>query len=153
MPSPTVPASLQLALADGCKRICKAKSTVLFRRGEKAHGMFVVFSGNISLDFGGDTPLARSCGPGALVGLTSSITGTNYNMTATVTEDAELGFLAPEVLDSLMRENPDLCRELLTMLSERLFEIQQLQKALLNTQKQPSPQSPRSPIPEEHHVW
>ena len=30
-------------------------------------------------------------------------------MTATVTEDAELGFLLPQTLESLMQNDPDLC--------------------------------------------
>jgi len=130
MASPPAPASLQLALADGCKRICTAKSTVLFRRGEKAHGMFVVFSGSISLDFGVDTPLARSCGPGALVGLPATITGRNYSMTATVTQDAELGFWTPEALRSLLLDHPELCQQLLTVLGEKTVE---LQKAIKGT--------------------
>jgi CRP-like cAMP-binding protein len=132
MASCTVPASLQLALADGCERICKAKSTVLFRRGEKAHGMFIVFSGNVSLDFGVDTPLARSCGPGALVGLPSTITGCNYSMTAIVTQDAELGFWTPEALESLLRDRPELCHQLLTILGEKTIELQNALKEAVN---------------------
>jgi len=62
-------------------------------------------------------------------------------MTATVTEDAELGFLRPEVLDSLMRTNPDLSQVVLKLLSERAREIQQLQKALLDEQKDRSRQA------------
>jgi CRP-like cAMP-binding protein len=54
--------------------------------------MFVVFSGKVSLDFGVDSSLVRTYGIGALVGLPATITRRNYSMTATVTEDAELGF-------------------------------------------------------------
>jgi CRP-like cAMP-binding protein len=51
--------------------------SVLFRRGEKAVGMFVVFSGKVSLDFGIDSSLVRTYGAGALVGLPATITGRN----------------------------------------------------------------------------
>jgi len=91
----TAHASLQLALEQGCEKIRKPRYTVLFRRGEKAIGIFLVFSGKVSLDFGVDSPLARTYGPGALVGLPATVTGRNYSMTATVTEDAELGFWSP----------------------------------------------------------
>ena len=136
MVSLTAPVSLQRALADGCKRICKSKSTVLFRRGEKAYGMFIVLSGNISLDVGGDTPLASSCGPGALVGLPSTITGRNYTMTATVTQDAELGFWTPEALESLLRDRPELCQQVLTLLGEKTIELQTaIKEAVLSPQR------------------
>jgi len=52
-------------------------------------------------------------------------------MTATVIEDAELGFLPPQVLNSLMKSNPDFCQELLKLLSERMLEIQHVHRALL----------------------
>ena len=137
MASPTVPARLQLALADGCKRICRPKSTVLFSRGEKAFGVFLVLSGSVSLDTGIDKVPARSYGAGAVVGLPATLTKRDYSMTATVSEDAELGFLPPQTLDSLMQNDPNLCQALLALLSERVLEIQQAQMALLQKEKQP----------------
>jgi CRP-like cAMP-binding protein len=65
-----------------------------------------------------------------------TLTKANYSMTATVTEYAELGFLSPQTLDSLMQNDPDGCEALLTFLSERVLEIQQAQKALLHKKKQ-----------------
>jgi CRP-like cAMP-binding protein len=108
------PTNLQTALEQHCERISKPRSTVLFRCGEKAFGLFVVFSGNVSLGFGVESALTRSYGPGALVGLPATLTGRSYCMTATVTEDA------------------DLCRQLLTVLGERMAENSEMQKALLN---------------------
>lgn len=43
-------------------------------------------------------------------------------MTATVTEDAELGFWTPDALESLLRREPALCQPLLIMLGERVAE-------------------------------
>jgi CRP-like cAMP-binding protein len=126
------PTNLQTALEQHCERISKPRSTVLFRCGEKAFGLFVVFSGNVSLGFGVESALTRSYGPGALVGLPATLTGRSYCMTATVTEDAELGFCSLETLDSLLCKRPDLCRQLLTVLGERMAENSEMQKALLN---------------------
>jgi CRP-like cAMP-binding protein len=130
--------SLQSVLEEHCEKIHKARNTVLFRRGEKAYGMFVVLSGMVSLDFGVDSPLARSYGAGALVGLPATVTRRDYSMTATVTEDAELGFWSPAALDALLRDHPELCQQLLTILGERLIENNELQRALLKESKQPS---------------
>jgi len=132
---------LQFALEQRCEKVRKAKSAVLFRRGEKGSGMFVILSGKVNLDFGVDSPLTRSYGPGALLGLPATITRSNYSMTATVTEDAELGFLTSTALDSLLREHSDLCKPLLAILGQRVIENNEMQKALLKGEKQPSLES------------
>jgi CRP-like cAMP-binding protein len=131
------PTSLQTVLEEHCEKIHKPRFTVLFRRGEKAFGMFVVLSGSVTLDFGEDFPLARSYGPGALVGLPATITRRAYSMTATVTEDAALSFWSPEALESLLRDHPELCHQLLAILGERVIENNEMQKALLLGDKQP----------------
>ena len=54
MADETASASLQHVLKTGREMVRKPRSTVLFRRGEKASGMFVVLSGKVSLDLGVD---------------------------------------------------------------------------------------------------
>ncbi len=130
-------ADLQIALQRGCKKIRKAKSSVLFRRGERASGMFIVLSGTVLLDFGADGSLAvnHTYGRGALVGLPAALTKRSYSMTATVVQDAELGFWPAEALNTLLRKRPDLCRQLLAVLGERIAESRQVAKASLNKEK------------------
>ena len=134
------PTDLQTALQQSRVIVYKPKSSVLFRRGEKAFALFVVLSGKVSLDFGVDSALARSYGPGALVGLPATLTGRNYTMTATVTENAELVAWTPAALDALLRNRPDLRQQLLTVLGERVAENQKLAKALLARDEQPDQQ-------------
>jgi len=130
---------LYVALEQRCDRVRKPRSTVLFRRGEKAFGMFLVLRGTVSLDFGVDasTALATACGPGALVGLPATLTRTNYSMTATVTDDAELGLLTPQDLVSLLRKQPELRQQLLTILSAKVAHSEQVTKALRRNEKLP----------------
>ena len=108
---------------------------MLFRRGEKASGMFVVLSGKVSLDLGVDSASVVTYGPGALIGLPSTLTRLNYSMTATVTEDAELGFWSPDALDSLL---PDLCQPLQAILGKKIAENHEVERALLTRDKQPA---------------
>jgi len=130
---------LYAALEQCCERVKKTRSTVLFRRGEKAFGMFLVIRGAVCLDFGVDasTAFASACGPGALVGLAATLTRTTYRMTATVTDDAELGFLTPPDLVSLLRKQPELRQQLLTILSAKVAHSEQVTKALLRKEKPP----------------
>jgi CRP/FNR family transcriptional regulator, cyclic AMP receptor protein len=130
---------LYAALERRCERVRKRRSTVLFRRGEKAFGMFLVIRGAVRLDFGVDaaTALGNLCGPGALVGLPATLSRSNYSMAATVTEDAELGFLTPEDLVCLLHQQPALRQHLLTILSEKLAHSEQVAKALRRNQSPP----------------
>lgn len=123
---------LQQALEHIGERFQKKKGTVLFRRGENPAGMFIVTSGRVSLDLGVDSGGASCCGPGALVGLPSTLTGNNYGMTATVTEDASLIFITPSALNSLLRTRPDLCRLLLAMLGKIIADNQDQQRRSAN---------------------
>lgn len=134
----TVPINLQTALEQRCQTMFKPRSSVLFRRGEKAYGMFLVLKGNITLDFGVDAAHARCYGPGALVGLPASLTKGAYSMTATVTDNAQLGFLSLEAIEQLLRDDPSLCQELLSILGEKVREIQRLKQSLLEKGQQPA---------------
>jgi CRP-like cAMP-binding protein len=130
MSGDTPSVNLHAALEQGCERVCKPRFTVPFQRGGKASGMFVVLSGKVGLGFGVDSDFDRSYGPGALLGLPSTLTRRNYCMTATVTEDAELGFWSPEALDSLLHNRPDLCEQLLGTLGEKMAENYKLEESL-----------------------
>jgi len=130
---------LYAGLEQRCERVRKRRSTVLFRRGEKAFGMFLVIRGTVSLDFGVDasTALANVCGPRSLVGLPATLSGTNYSMTATVTEDAELGFLTPQDLVFLLHQQPELRQHVLTILSAKVAGSEQTIKELRRKEKPP----------------
>jgi CRP/FNR family transcriptional regulator, cyclic AMP receptor protein len=130
---------LYAALERRCERVLKRRSTVLFRRGEKAFGMFLIIRGTVRLDFGVDasTALGNICGPGALVGLPATLGRTKYSMTATVAEDAQLGFLPPQAVDSVLREQPGLRQHFLTILSAKVAHTEQVTKALRCNQKLP----------------
>ena len=49
MADDTASANLHHVLEQGSEIVHKPKSTVLFRRGEKASGMFVVLSGKVEI--------------------------------------------------------------------------------------------------------
>ncbi|MFZ0732732.1 MAG: cyclic nucleotide-binding domain-containing protein [Candidatus Sulfotelmatobacter sp.] len=138
MADDTASANLHHVLEHGSEIVHKTKSSVLFRRGEKASGMFVVLSGKVRLDLGVDSAVGCTCGQGALVGLPSTLTRQNYSMTATVTEDADLGYWSPDALDSLLRTHPDFCQPLLAILGAKIAENHEVERALLARDKQPA---------------
>jgi hypothetical protein len=56
-------------------------------------------------------------------------------MTAMVKEDAELGFWSPDALDSSLRTQPDFCQPLLAILSAKIAENHEVERALLPRDK------------------
>ena len=105
--------------------------------------MFLILSGTVSLDFGVDSSagLANTYGPGTLVGLPATLTGRDYSMTATVTNDSELGFITTHALESLLRSHPEFCQQLLTILSAKIAHTEQVTKALVRKEKLPRMES------------
>ena len=69
------------------------------------------------------------------MGLPSTITRQTYSMTATVTEEAELGFLSPDGLEALLREYPDLYQPLLVILGEKIAESREDERELIDGEK------------------
>jgi len=59
-------------------------------------------------------------------------------MTATVTENAQLGFLSLEAIDQLLRDHPNIFLALLSLLGEKVREIQRLKQSLLDKGQQPA---------------
>lgn len=137
MPRYSAPADLKALLLQCCKKIRKTRDTVLFKRGEVSFGMFLVLRGRVSLDFGvdGSSPLNKAYGPGALIGLPAALTGRTYSMTATVADDAELGFVSSEALKALLREQPQACQELLTMMTAKIVQNDDATRAVLAGRK------------------
>jgi hypothetical protein len=62
-------------------------------------------------------------------------------MTATVTADAELGFLATQALESLLRTHPEFCQQLLLILGAKIAHTDQVTKALVRKEKLPKLES------------
>jgi CRP-like cAMP-binding protein len=134
------PPDLHQALQQRYEITQKPRLSILFRRGQAPVGIFLVISGAVRLDFGVDisNTLNRVYGPGALLGLPATLTSRNYSMTATVTDDAELGFLSADSFKSLLREQPQLCRQLLDILSAQVSQIEDQARAeMLGKRKAP----------------
>jgi len=97
----------------------KPKGTVLFRHGDAVRGLFLIRSGKVSLALDGANAAfpSRILGAGSVVGLPATVAGSPYSLTAQVIEDAELAFVSRDAVVDCLRQNPDLCFEVMDMLS------------------------------------
>ena len=119
------PLGLKTQLEKLATSVSKPKGTVLFRRGDEPAGAFLICDGEVSL--GLDCPSsiypARVLGPGAVIGLPATVSGNPYSLTAEVVEDAELRFISRETVMQCLRSHPQLCMEVMEILSDEICDV------------------------------
>ena len=109
----------------------KPKGSILFRRGDKPVGLFLMRKGRVGLCLDCKTKAypVRKLGPGAIVGLPGSVSGKPYSMTAEVLQDSELAFVPRHLVVSCLKNNPILGFEVISMLSGEICDIRSVFKA------------------------
>jgi CRP-like cAMP-binding protein len=105
--------------------VLKPRNTVLFQRGDKPSGVYLIRSGQISVGLDCDTSVypARILGTGAIVGLPASVSGNPYSLTAKVVDDSELAFVPRDAVVACLKKNPIFCFQVMDILSEEIAEI------------------------------
>lgn len=111
--------------------VSKPNGAVLFRRGDAAAGVFLIRRGKVSLGLDCNTPAypARILGPDSVVGLPATVAGAPYSLTAEVVEDAQLGFVPRAAVMDCLRSHPQLCFQVMDILSGEISEIRSAVKA------------------------
>jgi hypothetical protein len=84
---------------------------------------------------------SSSTAPARLLAFPQRLPQSNYNMIATVVESGELGFLSSATLESLLRDEPALSRQLLVLLVERVLEVDLVNRSLLENGSAPPQES------------
>ena len=102
----------------------RARGTYLFRRGEPVNGIFLIVEGAVRLGVDGNPPSFpwREVGVGSVVGLPATLSDTSYSLTAEVLEDSCLIFLPRQSLLDLLRQKPELCFQVMSILTEELTQ-------------------------------
>jgi CRP-like cAMP-binding protein len=98
---------------------------VLFRRDQPAFGIFLVGTGSVSLRFDRThtTVLDRIAGRGSILGLPATLSGSAYSLTAVTRERCRLAFLERERLLKMLRNNTEVCLQLLGVLGEEVISV------------------------------
>jgi CRP-like cAMP-binding protein len=116
---------LKVHLESMASSVRKSKGTVLFHRGEKSTGMYLIREGRValSLDHANGNYSTRTVGPGCVIGVPGTLSGAGYSLTAKALEDCHLGFVPREKLLEFLRHNPENCFQLVEMLSKEIAEM------------------------------
>ena len=102
------------------------KGTVLYRQGMAATGLYLLEKGlvRVSLSTVGDqNQLVEVAGPGALLGLSDSLTGGRYRVTVEAEEPTTAGFLERALLLSFLGSHQEFCMQVVRLLSDNLHVL------------------------------
>jgi CRP-like cAMP-binding protein len=72
---------------------------------------------------GGDQKLFENAGPGAILGLSETMAGGQYKLTARTASQARISFIAREQLLELLHSVPFACMQAVQLLSEDLHTL------------------------------
>jgi CRP-like cAMP-binding protein len=102
------------------------KGATLFQQGSSVTGVYVVESGEVRVLL--PTPqsqrqLLEVVGPGTMLGLSESMSGEKYRITAEAGEQTTVGFIPREEFLEFLREHGDFCMQVVRLLSEDLHAI------------------------------
>lgn len=129
------PEELKAHLIATGRSIERGRGTYLFRRGDPVNGIFLVAEGVVRLGLDGNPASFpwREVGAGSVVGLPATLSDSNYTLTAEVVEDSRLIFLPRQTLVELLRQKPELCFQVMNILTEELTQtrgaLEQVRKA------------------------
>ena len=117
---------LREALEKLATTVTKKSGTVLFRQGQSPKGVFLLRTGKAVLtvratEDGAGVP--RNVGPGAVLGLPSSICGKPFSLSAQVVEDSELGFVERAKVVKLLRQDGSLCLHAVEVVGRELAAL------------------------------
>ena len=100
-----------------------AKGEILFSEGRPARGVYMLCDGRAKLSVSsenGKRLMLRVAGPGEFLGLEASLQGEAHDFTAELLDAARVAFVKRKDLLKFLRDNPVVCMEVVSRLSEHL---------------------------------
>ena len=98
------------------------KGAVLFVEGQSPRGIFVLCKGRVKLSLcttDGKTLIFKIANAGEVLGLSASVTGKPYEVTAETVEHCQVNFVKRKDFLRFLRENSDACLRVAEQLSEK----------------------------------
>jgi CRP-like cAMP-binding protein len=102
------------------------KGAQLFEQGAEVRGVFVIESGLVRVLL----PTAQCrlqllevAGPGTILGLSESMSGDRYRVTAEAGDHTTVAFIARDSFVDFLREHSDFCMQVVRLLSEDLHGL------------------------------
>jgi CRP-like cAMP-binding protein len=102
------------------------KGAKLFPQGRPAKGVFVIEQGEVKAFLSADPKLSQPFdvpGPGSVLGLSESVPGREYKVTAQAADPIRAAYIEREKLMHFLSEHCDICMQIVQLLSEDLHVL------------------------------
>jgi CRP/FNR family transcriptional regulator len=102
------------------------KGSVLFLEGQAPRGIYVVCKGRVKLSFcctEGKTLILKIAEAGEVLGLSASVSGAPYELTAETTGPCQITFVKREDFLRFLRENNEACFRVTEQLGEKYYSV------------------------------
>jgi CRP/FNR family transcriptional regulator len=98
------------------------RNTILFSEGRPVRGIYLLCDGRAKLSIcaGGKRLTLRVAGPGEVLGLGAVLSNTPYEITAELLDSSQIVFIRRKEIIKFLREHPDVCMQVVRMLSQDL---------------------------------
>ena len=99
------------------------RGSTLFNEGRPSRGIFLLCHGRAKLSVcseAGKRLMLRVAGPGEVLGLSATMSGKPYEVTAELLENAQVAFVRRKDLLKFLKENQDACMQIVHLLSQDL---------------------------------
>ena len=123
---PPMAKDLEQALRQMMSPLAFSRGAVLYRHGTDATGLYLVEKGTIRVMLptaDSQCQLLEIAGPGALLGLSESMSGDQYKVTAEADEPTTALFIARENFVSFLDDHHEFCMHIVRLLSENLHAL------------------------------
>ena len=103
-----------------------SKGATLFQQGTAVSGVFVVESGQVRVllpTAQRRLQLLEVAGPGTILGLSESMSGERYHVTAEAGDHTTVAFIPRESFVEFLRDHCDFCMQVVRLLSEDLHGL------------------------------
>jgi CRP/FNR family cyclic AMP-dependent transcriptional regulator len=109
---------------DAIKTISRVtRGETLFQEGRLPRGVFVLCDGRVKLSVCSETGkrlMLRVAGPGEVLGLSATMSGKPYEITAEVLDNAQAAFIKRKDLLKFLKEHQEACMQVVHLLSQDL---------------------------------
>ena len=99
------------------------RNTILFSEGRPVRGIYLLCDGRAKLSIcaeNGKRLTLRVAGPGEMLGMGAVLSNTPYEITAELLDSSQVAFVRRKELNKFLREHPDVCMQVVRMLSQDL---------------------------------
>jgi len=99
------------------------RGSAIFQEGQPTRGVFVICEGRVKLSVCSDSGrrlILRIAGPGEVLGLSASLSGSPYEVTAETLDNARIALVKRKDLLRFLRDHREACLQVVHMLSQDL---------------------------------